>query len=122
VPQPEIRNEYFLADEEGFYKTSLYLTDAEVPRYTGLLTEKPPEREALGIVAIQLTPEEETELVWARVRVQRARLLAESDWVTARAMDQGTPVPPEWQAYRQALRDLTDQPDPRQLVWPELPA
>lgn len=119
---PELRTEYFLADEEGFYKTTLHLTAEEAVRYTGLLAEKPPERESAGVVSIQLTPEEETERLWVRVRTQRAKLLAESDWVTARALDQGTPVPPEWVAYRQALRDITNQPDPRQLAWPALPA
>ena len=27
----------------------------------------------------------------------------------------------QWQAYRQALRDITEQPDPFNIVWPETP-
>lgn len=58
---------------------------------------------------------------WAAVRRRRDGLLARSDWVILRAADQGTPVPPEWLAYRQALRDVTDQSDPLNIIWPTPP-
>jgi hypothetical protein len=58
---------------------------------------------------------------WQQVRDRRRQLLAASDWVTLRAQEQGTPVPAEWVAYRQALRDITEQPDPTQITWPEPP-
>lgn len=61
------------------------------------------------------------EMQWVRVRITRSQLLDSTDWVTARARDQGRPVPPEWLAYRQALRDVTDQPDPSAIVWPAMP-
>ena len=55
-------------------------------------------------------------------RNQRDRLLAESDWVTIRATDTGDPVPTEWQTYRQALRDITEQTGfPENIDWPEKP-
>lgn len=59
--------------------------------------------------------------LWAMVRAERNRLLRESDWMVARAFEGGPPVPPAWAAYRQALRDLTSQPDPLNLEWPEPP-
>ena len=49
----------------------------------------------------------------ASVRTQRDKLLAESDWVTVKAVDQnaqdslGIQVPQVWLDYRQALRDIT---------------
>jgi hypothetical protein len=54
------------------------------------------------------------------VRVERDRLLVECDWT------QLPDVPLEtrdaWAAYRQALRDLTDQPGfPGTVVWPVPP-
>lgn len=59
----------------------------------------------------------------ARARFLRDRLLADSDWVLLRAQDQGTSVPPAWRAYRQALRDVTGQDGfPEMVVWPVKPA
>lgn len=53
------------------------------------------------------------------VRDRRNRLLAECDWT------QLPDVPPQtaamWQPYRQALRDITDQPDPFSIAWPVKP-
>ena len=42
------------------------------------------------------------------LRVHRDKLLAETDWVTMRSYSTNTPVPEEWAAYQQALRDLPD--------------
>jgi len=55
-------------------------------------------------------------------RGERDRLLTESDWVTIRATDTGTAVPTEWQSYRQALRDITEQTGfPENIDWPQEP-
>ena len=55
-------------------------------------------------------------------RAERDRLLAKSDWVTIRATDTGDPVPTEWQTYRQALRDITEQTGfPEEIEWPQEP-
>ncbi len=57
-----------------------------------------------------------------QVRTERARLLAESDWVVTRAMERGEPVPADWLAYRQALRDVPQQSGfPLAIAWPECP-
>ncbi|GAA5334721.1 MULTISPECIES: phage tail assembly chaperone [Thermus] len=63
---------------------------------------------------------------WAAFRAERDRRLAASDWVVARAYERGEPVPPEWAAYRQALRDLPGQLTDEQVLageipWPQLP-
>ena len=42
-----------------------------------------------------------------QLRIERDRLLSETDWVTAKAMETEEPIPAEWKAYRQALRDLS---------------
>ena len=56
---------------------------------------------------------------WSGVRSQRNRLLAESDWTQL----PDAPVDAEaWAEYRQALRDITNQPDPFAIVWPQTPA
>ena len=46
------------------------------------------------------------------LRIERDRLIAETDWVTMRAYSTNTPVPAEWATYQQALRDLPDTATP----------
>jgi hypothetical protein len=56
------------------------------------------------------------------MRSERDRLLAESDWVVAKAYEQQTPVPDAWVSYRQKLRDLTEQQEfPWVIDWPTVP-
>lgn len=57
--------------------------------------------------------------LWRDVRAERDRRLAATDWRVMVATERGEPVPPAWQAYRQALRDVTLQADPRAVTWPE---
>jgi hypothetical protein len=57
------------------------------------------------------------------IQRQRAQLLASSDWVVIKAMDQGTQVPEAWSTYRQQLRDITQQTGyPFTVVWPTAPS
>lgn len=54
--------------------------------------------------------EQEINEVEKKVRLERAALLRESDWVSLRALESGAEMPQEWIDYRQALRDLPEQP------------
>lgn len=57
-----------------------------------------------------------------RIRSLRDELLKECDWVTAKSYETQTSVPESWAAYRQALRDLPQQPNfPSNVVFPEKP-
>lgn len=58
---------------------------------------------------------------WTRVRRQRDDLLAATDWRVVRAQEHGLPLDPVWIAYRQALRDITLQTDPHNIIWPQTP-
>ena len=58
---------------------------------------------------------------WEKVRYQRDKLLAESDWRVVRAMEAGEALAQEWQDYRQALRDVTEQSNPMGIEWPAAP-
>ena len=58
---------------------------------------------------------------WTQVRSQRDSLLKDTDWLSIRAADTATPMPTEWSTYRQALRDVTGQSDPFNIVWPTKP-
>jgi len=55
-----------------------------------------------------------------RVRRERNQLLTESDGLMARANETGVKAD-EWKAYRQALRDVPQQTDPRTIEWPVKP-
>ena len=58
---------------------------------------------------------------WMRIKGQRDRLLQESDWRVVKAADTGIPLSQEWKDYRQALRDITTQIDPFNIIWPTPP-
>lgn len=61
--------------------------------------------------------------VAAQARTERDRRLSACDWVVSRAAEAGSPVPEPWRAYRQALRDVTQQTTfPTAITWPEPPA
>ena len=56
---------------------------------------------------------------WQEVRQQRNTLLAASDWT--QLPDVPLETKSAWTAYRQALRDVTSQADPLNIVWPQAP-
>lgn len=57
-------------------------------------------------------------LQWAVVRGERNSRLAACDWTQL----PDAPVDAAaWATYRQELRDITDQPDPFNIVWPQEP-
>lgn len=54
-----------------------------------------------------------------RVRAERNRLIAASDWAV---LPDSSADKSAWAAYRQALRDVTEQPDfPESVEWPTAP-
>lgn len=63
------------------------------------------------------------ETQWRVVRAERNKKLQATDWTdTASAPARlGTELYNQWQTYRQELRDVTQQPDPFNIVWPTLP-
>jgi hypothetical protein len=61
---------------------------------------------------------EQTE--WTLVRAERDRRLLASDWT--QLPDSPLSTKQAWAVYRQALRDITLQPDPFNIVWPVPPA
>jgi len=55
------------------------------------------------------------------VRARRDQLLQASDWTQIEDYDLGADRP-AWAAYRQALRDIGDQPNPFAITWPLTPS
>lgn len=57
-----------------------------------------------------------------KARSTRDALLAACDWVVVRAQESDQPVPAEWAAYRQQLRDVPSQLEfPMAIDWPAAP-
>ena len=55
-------------------------------------------------------------------RLERNKRLADCDWITLKSYSRNEPVPDEWKAYMQALRDLpANTADPENPVWPQAP-
>ena len=61
---------------------------------------------------------------WVRVRRQRDRLIAETDWrvIVASESDEGSDLPTKWKTYRTDLRDVPSQADPDNITWPTEPS
>lgn len=55
---------------------------------------------------------------WGNVRTERNKRLADCDWTQLPDAPVDATV---WAEYRQALRDITTQTDPFNIVWPEEP-
>ena len=82
------------------------LTDAEIAEFN----------------AGKLTDAQITAQKWQGIRLQRYRLLSETDWVVTKASETGVAVSDEWKTYRQALRDVPTQSDPDNITWPTKPS
>ena len=63
---------------------------------------------------------------WKRIRAERTRLLAETDWVVIKARENGGQVPAAWKTYRVALRDIpseqSDKTKYSEITWPTQPS
>ena len=113
-----------LLAEYGVFPVSR--TDIPVVDYTQAVTEADPQqingkwvqvwtvsnRTAAEIAQIEADQ-------WANIRSERNAKLADCDWTQL----PDAPVDAAaWAAYRQELRDITEQTDPFNIVWPEEPA
>ena len=61
------------------------------------------------------------EAAWASIRIERDRILKSSDWRVTKAAELGQPIDLAWAVYRQALRNITLQADPLNIIWPTVP-
>lgn len=64
---------------------------------------------------------ERLEVQWDIVRGERDQLLQLTDYTDLPSTPITQACKDAFLAYRQALRDITDQTDPYNIVWPELP-
>lgn len=74
---------------------------------------------------VDLTPEEIAQTMhqaWSKVREGRNKKLTDCDWTQLPDSPLSAESKTEWAAYRQALRDVTDQADPFNIEWPVPPS
>ena len=75
-------------------------------------------------IVSELDPElaaAKTEAQWAVVRTERNKLIANTDWTQLPDAALSNTKTTQWALYRQALRDITAQSDPFNIVWPVAP-
>lgn len=82
------------------------------------MPEKPSEYSVFDFTTKQWT-NPDANLGWEIVRNRRNIELSSCDWT--QVQDVQLPNKEEWVAYRQALRDITKQSDPFNVVWPTKP-
>lgn len=58
---------------------------------------------------------------WKNIRSTRNSIILESDWTQLLDSPLTIEQKEEWKIYRQALRDITLQPDPFNITWPIKP-
>jgi hypothetical protein len=72
-------------------------------------------------IVSELDPETLTAKIegqWDVVRAERSKLLTNTDWWVTKAAETNTTISAEQHTYRQALRDITEQADPFNIIWP----
>lgn len=107
------------------YDVYPYTTPAQpdYDRYTQVCVEGTFEQDAQGnwslSWAIENRPQEQAE---RSIRIKRDEELQACDWVVIKHTEKGTNIPLDWEVYRQALRDITEQAGfPYSVTWPAKP-
>ena len=57
---------------------------------------------------------------WEQIRVARTEILTQCDWTILPDSPVSSSIE-EWKTYRQQLRDITNQSNPFEVVWPTQP-
>lgn len=114
----------------------VYLTKKPVPenQITQGVRELPPQQDEHGVfhqtweiydldpITAEIASVKDKQEKSERIRSQRTRLLQLSDWTQVADVPLLPEQKQQWATYRQALRDITSQPDfPYQVAWPTQP-
>ena len=98
---------------EGVFDESTHYIDNGVPV---AMPPKPSEYHVFDYTIKQWIDPRAPDTEWPLVRAERDRRLQASDWTQLPDVPLSTKE--AWAAYRQALRDVTEQPDPFNITWP----
>lgn len=103
--------------DEGFTKLVSEITPIKVQDtyFQNWIVEDAPQEYTQEMIVKQ------TQAKWSEVRSVRNQYLLESDWTQLEDAPFNTTKKNEWKSYRQDLRDITNQSDPFNIVWPVKP-
>lgn len=121
--EPHISINYDSSTEdyiEGSYAGDKYYIENKQPI---LIPPAPNDYSTFNYDTKQWEKSQTDEQRWELVKISRNIRLSASDWTdTLSAKDRlGDELYQQWQIYRQALRDITTQTDPFNIVWPVPP-
>ena len=100
----------------GSFDDSRYYIDAGVPVE---IPPRPSPHHEFSFASKQWIDPRTPDTEWPLVRAERDRRLLATDWTQLPDVPLATKQ--AWAAYRQALRDITAQPDPFNILWPVAP-
>jgi len=103
------------APGEGFAIISL--VNSESDYNSNVVYNDPSKKPTWSVVQSGEIPEQ-----WKVVRGKRDKKLQSCDWTVLPDVPLDPSSLAEWETYRQDLRDVTDQSDPFNIVWPSPPA
>jgi hypothetical protein len=101
---------------DGWFLDTEYYVSQEQPV---LMPPQPNEYCVFNYTTKQWFDPRTNETQWRVVRTERNRRLQACDWT--QLFDIPSETKALWEPYRQALRDITNQPDPFNIVWPTPP-
>ena len=102
---------------DGEYAGNKYYIENETPV---LIPDAPNDYSKFDHDTKQWVKRQTDEQRWVMIRSSRSKKLESSDWTdTLSAKSRlGDSLYEQWQTYRQALRDITQQADPFNITWP----
>jgi hypothetical protein len=86
--------------------------------YTGAILNKKVANNSVVDMTAEEIIAEQGPIAWLIVRQKRNALLQKSDWLLLSDVPLSLERKQEWVIYRQQLRDITNQSDPFNIVWP----
>lgn len=103
---------------EGFYRDDEFYIQNRLPVQ---IPTKPSAHHVFDFAAKQWVDPRTNETEWRNVRQKRDTKLRDSDWTQIPDSALAAQKKQEWATFRQALRDITNQPDPFNISWPAKP-
>lgn len=105
-----------VAPEHAGVPLPAYWTDQGYPVTAGL---QPTAAHRFDYTLLKWVVDEDQ--AWGLVRSKRDTLIAATDWRATRSIVEKRRLHPAWAGYRNALRDVTLQPNPDDITWPVVP-
>lgn len=118
-------NVHFVCDDnlnviDGFFDADNYYIDNIDGSFVAVEKKtKPSENHKFDYSLKEWVDTRTIQMQWDFVRQKRNHLLSESDWT--QLSDVSLVKKEAFAQYRQALRDVTNQPDPFTIQWPQMP-